>query len=146
MDASTTFFFSLEKSVARTKPMVCLRLPDGTLTAEQREMRRHVVDFYGTLCGAEDCSRECQDELLQGRPQLSCRDRATLDGDVSQEEPTAAVGQMASGHAPGLDGLPACGYLQALLGVPGRRTCGRCCWSALEQDYFLLRVGIQYFP
>ncbi|TWW74457.1 Transposon TX1 uncharacterized 149 kDa protein ORF 2 [Takifugu flavidus] len=63
MDAPTSFFFNLERSVSRAKQMLCLRLPDGTMTADQGEMRRHAVDFYGTLYRAEDCSRE--DELLQ---------------------------------------------------------------------------------
>ena len=61
MDALSSFFFTLEKSVARTKQMVCLRLPDGTLTTDQRELRMHAVDFYDTLYSAEDCSKECQD-------------------------------------------------------------------------------------
>ena len=34
MDAPTSFFFNLKKSVSRTKQMVCLRLPDGTLTTD----------------------------------------------------------------------------------------------------------------
>lgn len=41
-----------------------------------------------------------------GLPRLSHRDRATLNANISMEELTAAVGQMASGRAPGLDGLP----------------------------------------
>ncbi|TWW77691.1 Transposon TX1 uncharacterized 149 kDa protein ORF 2 [Takifugu flavidus] len=76
MDAPTSFFFNLERSVSRAKQMLCLRLPDGTMTADQGEMRRHAVDFYGTLYRAEDCSRE--DELLQGLPRLSQRDRLTV--------------------------------------------------------------------
>ncbi|TWW77612.1 Transposon TX1 uncharacterized 149 kDa protein ORF 2 [Takifugu flavidus] len=105
MDAPTSFFFNLERSVSRAKQMLCLCLPDETMTADQGEMRRHAVDFYGTLYRAEDCSRE--DELLQGLPRLSQRDRSTLDADITLDELTAAVGQMASGRAPGLDGLPA---------------------------------------
>ena len=107
MDAPTSFFFSLEKSVARTKQMVCLRRPDGTVTTDLRDMRRHAVDFYSTLYEAENCIREGQDDLLQGLAQLSCSDRATLDADISLEDLTTALGQMASGRAPGLDGLPA---------------------------------------
>ncbi|TWW77384.1 hypothetical protein D4764_12G0007740 [Takifugu flavidus] len=67
-------------------------------------MRRHTVDFYGALYRAEDCTRE--DELQQGLPRLSQRDQPTLDANVSMEELTAAVGPMASGPPPGLDGLP----------------------------------------
>lgn len=54
----------------------------------------------------EDCNRECVDVLLQGLPQLGTEDRAILDSNISLEEPTASVGQMAPGRAPGLDGLP----------------------------------------
>ena len=41
MDAPTSFFFNLEKSVSRTKQMVCLRLPDGKVTTDTGEMRQH---------------------------------------------------------------------------------------------------------
>lgn len=45
-------------------------------------------------------------ELLEGLSQLSAAVSAVLDANVTPEELTAAVGQMASGKAPGLDGLP----------------------------------------
>ena len=106
MDAPTAFFFNLEKSVSQTKQMVCLRLPDGTMTTDLVEMRQHAVELYSALFRMEDCNRECVDELLQGLPQLGTEDRAVLDSNISQEELTAAVGQMAPGRAPGLDGLP----------------------------------------
>ncbi|TWW77693.1 Transposon TX1 uncharacterized 149 kDa protein ORF 2 [Takifugu flavidus] len=125
MDAPTSFFFNLERSVSRAKQMLCLRLPDGTMTADQGEMRRHAVDFYGTLYRAEDCSRE--DELLQGLPRLSQRDRSTLDADITLDELTAAVGQMASGRAPGLDGLPADFYKRFW------RCLGADLWEVLQE-------------
>ena len=34
MDAPTALFFNLEKSVSRKKQMVCLRLPDGSVTTD----------------------------------------------------------------------------------------------------------------
>lgn len=43
---------------------------------------------------------------MWGLPRLSHRDRATLNANISMEELTAAVGQIVSGQAPGLDGLP----------------------------------------
>uniref|UniRef100_A0A674PB36 Reverse transcriptase domain-containing protein n=1 Tax=Takifugu rubripes TaxID=31033 RepID=A0A674PB36_TAKRU len=125
MDAPTSFFFNLERSVSRAKQMLCLRLPDETMTADQGEMRRHAVDFYGTLYRAEDCSRE--DELLQGLPRLSQRDRSTLDADITLDELTAAVGQMASGRAPGLDGLPADFYKHFW------RCLGADLWEVLQE-------------
>ncbi len=46
------------------------------------------------------------DKLLHGLPQLGSSGSAALDANISLEELTAAVGQMAPGRAPGLDGLP----------------------------------------
>ena len=107
MDAPTSYFFNLEKSISRAKQMVCLRLPDGKMTTDPIEMRQHAVSFYSVLFGKEDNHRESMDELLQDLPQLRPEDRAALDANISLEELTAAVGQMAAGRAPGLDGLPA---------------------------------------
>lgn len=87
--------------------MVCLCLPDGTVTTDLVEMRQHAVEFYSILFRMEDCNRECVNKLLQGLPQLGSEDRAVLDANISLEELTAAVGQMAPGRGPGLDGLPA---------------------------------------
>ncbi len=106
MDAPTSFFFNLERSIAQTKQMVCLRLPDGTVTTDPVQMRQHAVDFYGTLFRSEDCCSDSVRELLQGLPQLGSSGRAVLDANISLGELTAAVGQMAPGRAPGLDGLP----------------------------------------
>lgn len=55
--------------------------------------------------------------------QLSCRDRSALDADISMEELTAAVGQMPSGQAPGLDGLPALFY----------KHFRGCLWEVLQE-------------
>ncbi|KAJ4946568.1 hypothetical protein JOQ06_024233, partial [Pogonophryne albipinna] len=107
IDAPTTLFFNLERSVGQRKQMVCLRLPDGQVTSEPAEMRRHAVSFYTDLFKAEGCDVEAADELLQGLPQLSPAESDTLGSDITLEELTSAVTQMASGKAPGIDGLPA---------------------------------------
>ena len=106
MDAPTSFFFNLEKREAIRKTMTCLKLPGGRVTTDPGEMRRHAVEFYSGLFGAEDCDVHCTEELLEGLPQLSPRERDLLDIDLSLEELTTAVDQMASGRSPGLDGLP----------------------------------------
>jgi len=127
MDAPTSFSFNLEKSVSRKKQMVCLRLPDGKTTTNQAEMRRHAVDFYSTLFIAEDVHRGCQDELLRGLPQLSPEDRIYMDAHISLEELTTAVGQLASGRTPGLDGLPADFYKHFW------RVLGADLWEVLQE-------------
>ena len=127
MDAPTSFFFNLEKSISRKKQMVCHRLPDGKATTDQIEMRRHAVDFYSALFRVEDVHRRCQHELLQGLPQLSPENRISMDAHISLEELTTAVGQLAFGWAPGLDGLPADFYKHFW------RVLGADLWEVLQE-------------
>ncbi|KAK2897108.1 hypothetical protein Q8A73_013488 [Channa argus] len=105
MDAPSSFFFNLEKSVARRKQMTCLKLPGGRLTSNPSEMRRHAVDFYSDLFSAEDCNMEHREKLLDGLPQLAQEELAALDSPLTLEELTDVVNQMATGRAPGIDGL-----------------------------------------
>lgn len=105
IDAPTAFFFSLEKSVVKRKQMLCLRLPEGKVTTEPSEMRKHAVDFYTDLFKADECDVDSAAELLQGLPQLSSEEQNTLSSELTFDELTAAVSQMASGKAPAIDGL-----------------------------------------
>ncbi|KAF7642537.1 hypothetical protein LDENG_00256290 [Lucifuga dentata] len=107
MDVSSSFFFNLERNIGRRKLMTCLKLSDGKVTTDPKEMRKCAVDFYTNLFSADCCKPECVAELLEGLPQLSPAEKAGLDRGLSMEELTTAVGQMASGRAPGLDGLTA---------------------------------------
>ncbi len=107
MDAPTSFFFNVEKSVAQRKQMTCLKLPEGRVTTNPGEMRSCAMDFYTDLFRAEQCSMECHEELLGGLPQLSLEEKAALDCELTLEELTVAVNQLASGWAPGIDGLSA---------------------------------------
>lgn len=70
--------------------MVCLCLPDGKVTSDPIEMRKHAVDFYTELFRADSCPE----------------DQASLNADITLDELNTAVSQMASGKAPGIDGLP----------------------------------------
>ena len=63
------------------------------------------MDFYADLFGAEQCSMVCREELLEGLPQLIPGEKAALDSELTLDELTGAVNQMASGRAPGIDGL-----------------------------------------
>ncbi|KAJ3582744.1 hypothetical protein NHX12_000281 [Muraenolepis orangiensis] len=90
IDAPTTFFFNLERSVGQRKQMVCLRLPDGQVTSEPAEMRRHAVSFYTDLFKAKGYDVEASDELFQGLPQLSPAESDTLGSDITLEELTSA--------------------------------------------------------
>ncbi|KAJ8400328.1 hypothetical protein AAFF_G00397110 [Aldrovandia affinis] len=91
MDTPSSFFFNLKKNVARRKHMACLKLPGGRVIADPGEMRKHAVDFYNVLFGAEDCDKHCVAELLAGLPQLSLGEKAAIDKNLSLEELTTAV-------------------------------------------------------
>ena len=48
---------------------------------------------------------ECREELLGGLPHLTLKEKAALDWELNLEELTAAVIQLASGRASGINGL-----------------------------------------
>ncbi|KAJ4942587.1 hypothetical protein JOQ06_012441, partial [Pogonophryne albipinna] len=75
--------------------MLCLRLPEGKVTTELAEMRKHAVDFYTDLFKADGCDVDSAAEPLQGLPQLSSEEQNTLSSELTYEELTAAVSQMA---------------------------------------------------
>lgn len=100
--------------------MLCCLLPAGIVTTIHGEMRRHAVGYR-----EEDYSG-CY-ELLRGLPRLIHRGRATLDANISMEELTTAVGQMAYGQAPGLDGLSTDFYKHFLRGL------GADLWEVLQE-------------
>ncbi|KAJ3610842.1 hypothetical protein NHX12_022932 [Muraenolepis orangiensis] len=122
MDAPTPFFFNLERSVAQRKQMSCLKLPGGRVTSSPEEMRDHAMDFYADLFGGEQCSIEGREEILEGLPQLSPEEKAALDLELTLEELTGAVNQMASGRAPGIDGLSG-EFLKHFWGIIGDYCC-----------------------
>lgn len=105
MDAPSAYFFNLERKVAKHKQMACLRLPDGRMTYDKKDMRRHAVDFYSNLYTAEDCDVNCSAQLFQDLPQIDSDSKTALDIDISYQEITAALGHLNSGKSPGIDGL-----------------------------------------
>ena len=81
--------------MGQRKQMVCLPLPDGNLTSDPAEMRRHAVSFYSDLFKAEECDVDATNVLLQGLQQLSSGERDTLSSDITLDELTSAVTHMA---------------------------------------------------
>lgn len=64
------------------------------------------MDFYAELLRAEKCSMESREELLKGLPQLTLEVKAALDWELTLEELTVAVNQLAAGQVPEIDDLP----------------------------------------
>lgn len=94
MDTPTSYFFNLERSVALRKQMVCLRLPDGDRDEEA------CCGILHRLFRAESWK-----QYLQMLLQIFCKSFLSW-ANLTTEEASAAVLQMASGRASGFDGLP----------------------------------------
>ena len=87
IDALTSFFFSLERSLAQRKQMTCLELPGSRVTTRPGEMRNHaVMEPWSATKG-----------LLKGILQLSQGEKAVLTCELTLEEFTIAVNWKALG-------------------------------------------------
>ncbi|KAL0148105.1 hypothetical protein M9458_056575, partial [Cirrhinus mrigala] len=107
MDAPTSFFFDLEKKAVEKKILGCLKLPEGRRITDGHGIISYALSFYEDLYSAEPCDEEMAGLLLQDLPQFSEGDKSMLDKLLTFEELSAAVQEMSSGKAPGLDGLNA---------------------------------------
>lgn len=63
------------------------------------------MDFDTKLFAEEQCSMEGRKELLEGLSQLSEGEKDALHFELTLEELTIAVNQLASRWAPGIDGI-----------------------------------------
>lgn len=102
MDAPSSFFFNLERSVARRKQMACFQLPNDRITTVLEEMKAHARSSCGRLFGVERCSLQSREEHLEGLPQLSPEEMNSLDCELTPEELTVAVKQVCLGRAQGI--------------------------------------------
>lgn len=84
--------------------MLHLKLPDGTLTTNPKEMRNHAKNFYTDLFEARDI--HCMDDLLRDLPKLTDDQRQWLDANIQLDEISEAVKKLSNGRSPGIDGLP----------------------------------------
>lgn len=106
MDASTTFFFGLERRPAEMKQRLqCLKLPSGRETSDPKEIRSSALSFYEDLYRAEQCDWAVGNELLHDVPCLGEEEALGLERPLSYNELTDAMQQQTPSRSPGLDGL-----------------------------------------
>jgi len=91
MDAPSSFFFNLERKEGERKQMLHLKLPDGTLTTNPKEMRNHAKNFYSDLFKARHCDINCMEDLLRDLPKITDDQRQLLDADIHLDEISEAV-------------------------------------------------------
>ena len=106
-DAPTRFFFSLERRRAASKVLDHLKTSEGQVITDPGEVREHAVAFYRDLFAAEPSCPDAMRELHAGLPRLGALEAGELERELSLAELAAAAAGLASGRAPGLDGLPA---------------------------------------
>ena len=105
-EASTKYFFPLEKKRGVDQWCSALRKEDGSIASSINDIRTAWSPFYSSLFSGEPTDPGEQDHLLQRYESiLPAVASSSCDGPLTEDELLAAVRGMARGKAPGLDGL-----------------------------------------
>uniref|UniRef100_A0A3Q3EUV6 Reverse transcriptase domain-containing protein n=1 Tax=Labrus bergylta TaxID=56723 RepID=A0A3Q3EUV6_9LABR len=105
MDASSSFFFGLEKRSGQRRVIHSLLADTGQTLTEPSQIRR-AVSFYSALYSSEYEEEEAlMEEFCNGLPQVSEETNTQLNGPVQMQELKAALQGMQGRRAPGIDGL-----------------------------------------
>ena len=111
-EASTKYFFRLERKRGADQWCSALRKEDGSIASSIKDIRTAWSSFYSSLFSTEPTDPGEQDHLLQRyESTLPAVASSSCDGPLTEVELLAAVRGMARGKAPGLDGLPLEFYL-----------------------------------
>ena len=105
VDTSSSYFFNLEKHHSQSKTLSCIRLPDGTVTENPEEIRKHCRNFYKQLYSHVPTDEGALGSLLYNLTKLDPRDAEDLDAPLRLEELDFAVKQLGKNKTPGFDGL-----------------------------------------
>uniref|UniRef100_A0A7M4EA01 Reverse transcriptase domain-containing protein n=1 Tax=Crocodylus porosus TaxID=8502 RepID=A0A7M4EA01_CROPO len=92
---------------AASKVLDHLKTSEGQVIIDPGEVREHAVAFYRDLFVAEPSCPDAARELHVGLLRLGALEAGKLEQELSLAELAAAAAGLASGKAPGLDGLPA---------------------------------------
>ncbi|KAJ3582865.1 hypothetical protein NHX12_000161 [Muraenolepis orangiensis] len=106
MDASSRFFFGLERKNGQKRLIHSMRSDTGQILSESTDIRRHAVGFYSSLFQSElGEEQEVSHGFYEGLPKVEQESSAELEADVSLDELHTALQSMENGKAPGIDGL-----------------------------------------
>lgn len=106
-EASSAFFFRLERKRGAESWISAMQKADGSITADISGICDSWVDFYSTLFTSTDIDLGVQGDLLSKLSRtVPASDVQLCEGPISVGEAYAALVGMAHGKAPGLDGLP----------------------------------------
>jgi len=108
MDASTKFFFNLEKKNGQSRTIHGSRSESGILLTDPSDIRQRAVGFYKDLYKSE-VATELENEgefFFENLPQVPESINSGISGPLSMSELQKAFQGMVSGKAPGIDGIP----------------------------------------
>jgi len=105
-DTSSKFFFSLERKTKAQHQLLSVQSPEGGIVSEPKMIKRIVVDYFSSLFCAKKIDLNVAKAFIEPLPKLSESQRASLESSITLEELGLALSSMASGKAPGLDGIP----------------------------------------
>ncbi|KAJ3584980.1 hypothetical protein NHX12_013703 [Muraenolepis orangiensis] len=107
MDASSRFFFGLERKNGQKRLIHSMRSDTGQILSESTDIRRHAVGFYSSLFQSELGEEQgVSHGFYKGLPKVEQESSEELEADVSLDELHTALQSMENGKAPGIDGLP----------------------------------------
>lgn len=107
-EASTAYFFRLEKKRARQRLISSIRNLAGVIVSSAQSIALAWIQFYVILFTSQPLDFGHQDFFLNALSlRLSEQERALCEGELSNAECKRALDGMASGKSPGLDGFPA---------------------------------------
>jgi hypothetical protein len=121
-EASTEYFFNLEKRQGEQRLFSAIRTIAGQVVTSSIQIARAWVAFYGALFSAQELIMSEQDFFLSTiERQLTGEERQLCEGELSLAECKAALDGMGRGKSPGVDGFPAEFYQRF--------------WPLIGQDY-----------
>ena len=107
MDASSKFFFGLEKKNGQRKIIHCLKSAVGQELTSPSEIRKRAVEFYAELYKCEyKEDKTVTQQFFDGLPKVPAEAQVELEQPLSLQDLYTALKGMENGRAPGIDGLP----------------------------------------
>lgn len=110
--APSNYFFNLEKRNGQKRLIHALCSEGGVLLSDPADIRQRAVLFYQDLYKSElKPGGSVKNDFLENQPKVSEEPNGDLAGGLTLGELYRALQTMESGKAPGIDGLPAEGFL-----------------------------------
>ncbi|XP_050918605.1 uncharacterized protein LOC127136042 [Lathyrus oleraceus] len=107
-DRNNSYYYATLKTKQNGKSMRVLHMIDGVILADQKDIEKEVVDFYGSLMGmAANNLKHVDIEAIKSCRKINMEQRKFLVVKVTKEEIAKALQGIGDLKAPGIDGYGA---------------------------------------